>query len=88
MNTANNANAASTKGFSPVTVIDLECVAHVTFEQAEAMAAMFRAIARLSSDKDIQTLCAHGALQAELQGNDIDCLRERALDAGLAGGAV
>jgi hypothetical protein len=71
-------------GCEPVTVTDIECLAHITCEQAEAMGAMFRSIARLTEDKEIRELCAHGGLQANLQGNDIDVIRERAMKAGLA----
>ena len=47
------------------------------------MSAMFRAISRLTEDKTIIDLCEHGELQAKLQGNDIDCLREGAGKAGV-----
>jgi hypothetical protein len=75
-------------GFEPVTVDDVECMAHITFEQAEAMDALFRSIARLTADSEIKGLCAHGALQADLQGNDIDVIRERAMKAGFAVSAL
>lgn len=71
-------------GFEPVARMDIECLAHITMEQAEAMGALFRTIARLTSDKEVVKLCRHGALQADLQHNDIDVVRERAMKAGLA----
>jgi hypothetical protein len=77
-------NRVHINGFEPVTVMDIECLAHITCEQAEAMGALFRSIARLTEDKEIRELCAHGGLQANLQGNDIDVIRERAMKAGLA----
>lgn len=73
---------------SPVSVVDIENTAGVACEHADAMATMFKTIARLTSDPEIQGLCFHGALLANLQGNDIDGLRERALDVGLVGGAA
>lgn len=72
----------------PVSVTDIEVTAGATCEQADAMETMFRAIARLTDDKEIQGLCAHGAMMAAIQGNDIDSLRERAISSGLAGGAA
>ncbi|WP_025917813.1 hypothetical protein [Herminiimonas sp. CN] len=70
-------------GFESVTVLDIECVANITVEQAEAMGALFRTIARLTDDNEVKALCDHGALQAELQAGDIDVIRERAMKAGL-----
>ena len=70
-------------GFETVDVLTIECVANITHEQAMAMGAIFRSIARLTDDREIKALCEHGALQADLQGNDIDVLRERAVKAGL-----
>ena len=75
-------------GFEPVSAIDIECAAYITGEQADAMGTLFRSIARLTEDKEIKGLCEHGALQADLQGNDIDVMRERAVRAGFAGGAA
>jgi hypothetical protein len=72
------------EGFEPVTVNDIECLSNMALEQAETMAALFRTIARLTDDRDIKSLCNHGALQAELQANDIDLLFERAMKAGFA----
>lgn len=69
-------------GCKPVTITDIECMAYITMEQATAMAALFRVMARLADDEVIKELCNHGALQADLQGNDIDVLRERAVKAG------
>lgn len=82
------ANADSTEralidGFEPVSVDDIEGTASVTYEQAEAMSAIFRSISRLTNDREIKVLCEHGALQADLQANDIDVIRERAVKAGL-----
>lgn len=71
-------------GFEPVTVTDIEANACITGEQADAMGALFRTIARLTEDREIRELCAHGALQADLQGNDIDVIRERTVKAGFA----
>jgi hypothetical protein len=70
-------------GFETVAVTDIENTAAITYEQAEAMGALFRSIARLTDDREIRALCGHGALQADMQANDIDCLRERAMKAGL-----
>jgi hypothetical protein len=77
-------NRVLVDGFDPVSVTDIESLAAITCEQAEAMGALFRAIGRLSEDREIRELCAHGGLQADLQGNDIDVIRERAMKAGLA----
>lgn len=82
------ANADSTErvlidGFVPVSVDDIEDTANITYEQAEAMSAIFRSISRLTDDREIKALCEHGALQADLQANDIDVIRERAVRAGL-----
>mgnify|MGYP000240447617 CR=1 FL=1 len=71
--------------FKAVTQFDIECNAHITFEQAKAMGAIFRAIERLTQDNTIKELCRHGALQADLQANDIDVLRECAVKAGVVG---
>ncbi|CAJ0691581.1 hypothetical protein [Ralstonia holmesii] len=70
-------------GFEPVSVNDIECTANITEEQANAMGAIFRAIGRMTDDKDIKALCEHGALQADLQANDLDSIREHASKAGL-----
>jgi hypothetical protein len=70
-------------GFEPVTRMDIECLANISMEQAEAMGALFRTIARLVSDEEVVKLCRHGALQADLQHNDIDVVREQAMKAGL-----
>jgi len=51
------------------------------------MGSLFRTIARLTDDVDVKALCVHGALQADLQGNEIDALRERGMKAGFAVGA-
>lgn len=71
-------------GFKPVSESDIECMANITEEQANAMGAIFRAIGRMTDDKDIRALCEHGALQADLQANDLDVIREQALKAGLS----
>jgi hypothetical protein len=70
-------------GFPQVDEMYLECMANITGEQAEAMSSMFRAIARLTNDEIIIGLCEHGRLQADLQANDIDVMRERVVKAGL-----
>jgi len=75
-------------GFEAVTRLDIESNACVTYEQAIAMGAIFEAIGRLTQDITIKDLCAHGALQAKLQANDIDCLRENAVKAGVVGELV
>ncbi|MBY0499661.1 MAG: hypothetical protein K2P74_08675 [Nitrosomonas sp.] len=72
-------------GLKAVTQSDIECNANITFEQANAMGAIFRAIERLTQDNTIKELCNHGALQADLQANDIDVLRECAVKAGVVG---
>lgn len=75
-------------GFEPVTRQDIECTTCITYEQAEAQGALFRAIERLTSDGNIKQLCKHGWLQADLQANDIDVLGDRALKAGVVGHLV
>lgn len=72
-------------GFEAVTRFDIECNAHITYEQAKAMGAIFRAIERLTQDNTIKELCKHGSSQADLQANDIDVLRECAVKAGVVG---
>jgi hypothetical protein len=69
--------------FEPVTASEIEANACITGEQADAMGAMFRTIARLTEDREIRQLCAHGSLQADMQSNDLDVIRERAMKAGL-----
>ena len=75
-------------GFYPASVTDIECFAAVVLEQAKAMSALFRTIARLSDDKEVKELCSHGALQADLQANEIDCVREQVAKAGFTMEAV
>lgn len=70
-------------GFRPVSINDIDGSASIAYEQAEAISAIFRSIARLTTDREIKALCMHGALQADLQANDIDVIRERAIKAGL-----
>lgn len=70
-------------GFEPVTAADLEAFGHIAVEQASALDALFRSIARLTDDREIKDLCAHGAFQASLQSNDIDVICERAGKAGV-----
>ncbi|CAH2936890.1 MAG: hypothetical protein CPDRYMAC_4481 [uncultured Paraburkholderia sp.] len=70
-------------GFEPVSIGDIECIADITYEQAEAMGAIFRSILRLTDNREVRKLCERGALQANLQANDIDVIRERAVKAGL-----
>jgi hypothetical protein len=70
-------------GFEPVTRLDIESLSHIAMEQAETMGALFRAIARLVDDEEVAKLCRHGALQSDLQHNDIDVIRERTMKAGL-----
>jgi len=70
-------------GFEPVSIGDIECMADIAYEQTETMSALFRSISRLTDDREIRKLCGHGALQADLQANDIDVIRERAAKAGL-----
>lgn len=77
------APATNVNGFKPIAVDDIDHLAEVSCEQSEAIAALFRAIERLTDDQDIKTLCNHGALQATLQGDCIDSLRERAVEGGL-----
>jgi hypothetical protein len=74
-------------GFEQVTAFDVECVTAGACDQADALAAMFRSIARLSEDKDIRALCQHGAGVAGILSNETDALRERVVKAGLVGGA-
>ncbi|AOL05364.1 MULTISPECIES: hypothetical protein [Burkholderia] len=82
MATANSTERVLIDGFVPVSVDDIEYTANITYEQAEAMSAIFRSISRLTDDREIRALCEHGALQADLQANDIDGIRERAVKAG------
>jgi hypothetical protein len=70
-------------GCEPVTASEIEATACITGEQADAMGAIFRTIARLTEDREIRQLCAHGALQADMQSNDLDVIRERATKAGV-----
>ena len=56
----------------------VQCTANITGEQADAMGALFRSIARLSGDKEVQDLCAHGDLLAKMASNDLDALSETA----------
>lgn len=81
----NDSTRTIINGHEPVSISDVECIASITIEQSEAMGAFFRTIARLSDDKEIKALCEHGALQAALQWNDIDVLRERVEKAGFVG---
>lgn len=70
-------------GFEPVGRRDIECSVNIASEGSEAMGAIFKTIARLTDDKEIKALCSHAALIAEIQSNDLDALRERAMKAGL-----
>jgi hypothetical protein len=79
---SNSTQGRIINGFYPATVTDIECFAAVVLEQAKAMSALFRTIARLTDDKEVNELCSHGALQADLQVNDIDCMREQVMKAG------
>ena len=86
-----NSNCTERKvinGFEPVSVGDIECTSDIAYEQAETMGALFRSILRLTEDREIKMLCEHGALQADLQANDIDVIRERAEKAGLDASGV
>ena len=75
-------------GLEPVTLGDIDTTTNVAYEQAEAMGAIFRAIWRMTDDKDIKALCLHGAQQADLQAGDLDVLREQAEKAGLHASGV
>jgi hypothetical protein len=70
-------------GCEPVTASEIEATTCIAGEQADAMGAMFRTIARLTEDREIRQLCAHGALQADMQSNDLDVIHERATKAGV-----
>ena len=70
-------------GFEPVSVRGIESTADIVYEQAEAMNAIFHCISWLADDRDIKKWSEHAALQADLQANDIDVIRERAVKAGL-----
>lgn len=83
MTNQNSTQTSVVHGFEPVTCLDIECLSHITMEQSEAMGTLFRTIARLTDDEEVMKLCKHGALQADLQHNDIDVIRERAMKAGL-----
>lgn len=80
---ANSTERVLINGFEPVSVEDIKDIANITYEQAEAMSAIFRSISRLTDDREIKALCEHGASQADLQANDIDVIRERAVKAGI-----
>jgi hypothetical protein len=80
-------STAIVNGFEQVTALDVECVATCACDQADAIATMFRSIARLTKDKDVQGLCQHGAGLAGILSNETDALRERVVKAGLVGGA-
>jgi hypothetical protein len=58
--------------------LHVECAANVAEEQVGAMAAIFRAIAKLTDDSLIKSLCEHGALQGDLAWNDLGVLAEAA----------
>ncbi|MBM2767061.1 hypothetical protein [Burkholderia anthina] len=88
MASANSTERIIVNGFEPVSIDDIEGTANITYEQAEAMSAIFRSISRLTDDREIKALCEHGALQADLQANDIDVIRERAVKAGLNASGV
>jgi hypothetical protein len=75
-------------GCEQVTVLDVESVTTSAMDQADALAALFRAIDLLSEGRDIKTLCQHGARVAFEISNDADCLRERAVKAGFVGSAA
>ena len=75
-------------GFEPISVGEIESTADVAYDQAETMSTIFRCISRLTDDREIKKLCEQGALQAELQANDIDVIRERAIKAGLDANGV
>lgn len=70
-------------GFEVVSVSDIEDIAELAHAQAAVISTLFRSIARLTDDMDIQGLCSHGLLQSEMQANDIDALRERVVKAGV-----
>lgn len=69
--------------FEALTRFDFECSSNITYELAIAMSAIFKAIERLSRDQIVKDLCNQGALQANLQANNIDDLRERAIKVGI-----
>lgn len=75
-------------GFEPISAADIEDAIEIAIPQINAMGAIFRAIARISEDRDVKVLCKHGAQQAAEVENDIDVLRGRAATAGVAGGAI
>ena len=72
-------------GFKVVTVQEIERSTSVAYKQSMAMEAIFKAIGHLTSDETIMALCEQGALQAVLQGNDLDVLQECAMKAGIIG---
>ncbi len=75
-------------GFEAVSAINIEDTLSLAHQQAEAAGAIFRSIARMIDDRDITTLCQHGAILAEEFANDTDWLRERAVNAGFVGGPL
>lgn len=77
-------NSTIINGHHPATKSDIEDVACIAMEQAQVIELMFKAIARLTSDTEILGLCKHGAAQAFMQSNDLDCMREQVKAAGFA----
>lgn len=75
-------------GFEVVSADDIDNTLTIAHEQLLAVEALFRAIALISNNRDIETLCNHGARQLADVANETDELRERAVKAGLVGGAA
>jgi hypothetical protein len=80
-------NALIVNGFEQVSATDVECVTVRASDQADAIAAMFRSIARLSEDQEIKALCLHGAGLADEISCDTGHLGERVVKAGFVGSA-
>ncbi|MFS2007939.1 hypothetical protein ACEN9F_30465 [Duganella sp. CT11-25] len=72
-------------GVKPATAGDIEKTLEISFIKVEAMAALLRSIALTTDNRDIKTLCKHGAGQAEEVANDLDLLRDQVETAGVAG---
>lgn len=74
--------------FDPVSIEDIDNIVTVAHEQLMAMTAIFRCLGRLSGEREVKLLCEHGNLQAEDVANEIDQLRERAMQAGFLLGSA
>ena len=72
-------------GAKPVTASDIEDILEIAHIRIEALEALLRGIAIMTDNRDIKTLCKHGAGQAGEVANDLDLLRDGVSTAGVAG---